>query len=47
VIAVIFEMDPGPGAAPRYFELAAALKADLLSIDGFISVERFEIREAR
>jgi heme-degrading monooxygenase HmoA len=42
VIAVIFEVDPHPGAAPRYFELAAALKADLESIDGFISVERFE-----
>lgn len=42
MIAVIFEVDPHPGAAPRYFELAAALKADLESIDGFISVERFE-----
>ena len=42
MIAVIFEVDPLPGAAPRYFELAASLKADLESIDGFISVERFE-----
>jgi heme-degrading monooxygenase HmoA len=42
VIAVIFEVDPRPGAAPRYFELAATLKADLESMDGFISVERFE-----
>jgi heme-degrading monooxygenase HmoA len=42
VIAVIFEVDPRPGAAQRYFEIAAALKADLESIDGFISVERFE-----
>jgi heme-degrading monooxygenase HmoA len=42
VIAVLFELDPRPGAASRYFELAAALKADLESIDGFISVERFE-----
>lgn len=42
VIAVIFEVHPHPGAGPRYFELAAALKADLESIDGFISVERFE-----
>jgi heme-degrading monooxygenase HmoA len=42
VIAVIFEVEPRPGAASRYFELAAALKADLESIDGFISVERFE-----
>ena len=42
MIAVIFEVEPRPGAASRYFELAAALKADLESIDGFISVERFE-----
>ena len=42
MIAVLFELDPRPGAASRYFELAAALKADLESIDGFISVERFE-----
>jgi heme-degrading monooxygenase HmoA len=42
VIAVIFEVEPQPGAAPRYFELAAAMKAELMSIDGFISVERFE-----
>lgn len=42
MIAVIFEVEPRPGAAPRYFELAAALKAELESIDGFISVERFE-----
>jgi heme-degrading monooxygenase HmoA len=42
VIAVIFEVDPRPGAALHYFELAAALKADLESIDGFLSVERFE-----
>ncbi len=42
VIAVIFELEPRPDAAPRYFELAAALKADLASIDGFVSVERFE-----
>lgn len=42
MIAVIFEVEPHRGAAPRYFELAAALKAELESIDGFISVERFE-----
>ena len=42
MIAAIFELDPRPGAAPRYFELAAELKAELESIDGFISVERFE-----
>ncbi len=42
VIAVIFELEPHPGAASRYFELAALLKAELVSMDGFISVERFE-----
>jgi heme-degrading monooxygenase HmoA len=41
-IAVIFEVEPHVGGAPRYFELAAALKPALESIDGFISVERFE-----
>lgn len=42
MIAVIFEVEPHHGAADRYFEMAAALKAELESIDGFISVERFE-----
>ena len=42
MIAVIFELEPRPGLAPRYFELAAALKAQLEAIDGFVSVERFE-----
>ncbi len=42
MIAVIFELEPHPALAPRYFELAAALKAELEAIDGFVSVERFE-----
>jgi len=42
VIAVIFEVEPHRGAAIRYFEMAAALKSELESIDGFMSVERFE-----
>jgi heme-degrading monooxygenase HmoA len=42
MIAVIFEVEPHEGAAPRYFELAAALKNELQAIDGFLSVERFE-----
>src|SRR5690349_8269428 len=42
MIAVIFEVWPAPGRAREYFDTAAALKADLERIDGFISVERFE-----
>jgi heme-degrading monooxygenase HmoA len=42
MMAVIFELEPQPGAVARYFELAAELKASLERIDGFISVERFE-----
>ena len=42
MIAVIFEVIPRPGAAQRYFEIAAELKTTLGTIDGFISVERFE-----
>jgi heme-degrading monooxygenase HmoA len=42
VIAVIFEVWPAEGRAAEYFDLAAALKADLERIDGFITIERFE-----
>jgi heme-degrading monooxygenase HmoA len=42
MIAVIFELEPQAGCAPRYFELAASLRPALEGIDGFISVERFE-----
>lgn len=42
MIAVIFELQPAPAAAARYFELAAGLRAELQRIDGFLSVERFE-----
>src|ERR1051326_5297210 len=42
MIAVIFEVWPTEGKAQEYFDLAAALKADLEKIDGFVSVERFE-----
>lgn len=42
MIAVIFEVWPADGQRDTYLELAAALKADLTTIDGFISVERFE-----
>lgn len=42
MIAVIFEVEPAPGGAGRYFALASALKAELEAMDGFLSVERFE-----
>lgn len=40
--AVIFEVEAKDGRADRYFELAAQLRSELVKIDGFISVERFE-----
>ena len=42
MIAVIFEVWPAEGRADEYFDLAAALRADLERVDGFISIERFE-----
>lgn len=39
--AVIFEVQPRPGRQQDYLDIAAALRADLERIDGFISVERF------
>lgn len=42
MIAVIFELEPRAGLALRYFELADGLKASLMSVEGFISIERFE-----
>ncbi|HUN92087.1 MAG TPA: antibiotic biosynthesis monooxygenase [Burkholderiaceae bacterium] len=42
MIAVIFEVEPHDGEAPRYFELASSLREALEATDGFISVERFE-----
>jgi heme-degrading monooxygenase HmoA len=42
VIAVIFELEPRAGAGERYFEIAGELKPLLQTIDGFISVERFQ-----
>ena len=41
MIAVIFEVRPKEARASDYFDLAATLKAELETIDGFISVERF------
>lgn len=42
MIAVIFEVTPRDGHADAYFQLAAALRAQLEAIDGFVSVERFQ-----
>lgn len=42
MIAVIFEVEPHEGAAPRYLDIAAALLPELQATDGFMSVERFE-----
>lgn len=42
MIAVIFELEPHPGLAQRYFELAQALKPSLMQAEGFLSIERFE-----
>lgn len=42
MFAVIFEVWPAEGRAGDYFDLAAALAADLKQIDGFVSIERFQ-----
>jgi len=38
---VIFEVWPKDGRRDAYLDIAASLKAELVQIDGFISVERF------
>ena len=42
MIAVIFEVWPAQGRKDDYLKIAAALRADLDRIDGFISIERFQ-----
>jgi heme-degrading monooxygenase HmoA len=42
MIAVIFEVWPKPEQKQQYLDLAAELKPILETIDGFISIERFE-----
>ncbi len=42
MIAVIFEVWPAEGERDHYLGLAAALKPELETIDGFLSIERFE-----
>jgi heme-degrading monooxygenase HmoA len=42
MIAVIFEAIPADGQLELYLDIAAKLKPELLKIDGFISIERFQ-----
>jgi heme-degrading monooxygenase HmoA len=42
MIAVIFEVWPKPEYKQEYLDLAAELRPVLNTIDGFISIERFE-----
>lgn len=42
MIAVVFEVWPNPEYKESYLEIAAELRPLLESIEGFISVERFE-----
>jgi heme-degrading monooxygenase HmoA len=42
MIAVIFEVWPAEGRRQEYFDFAAQLRKELETIDGFISIERFE-----
>ncbi|WAC60951.1 antibiotic biosynthesis monooxygenase family protein [Brevundimonas sp. SL130] len=41
MIAVIFEVWPAEGRTQQYLDLAAALRDELETIEGFISIERF------
>jgi heme-degrading monooxygenase HmoA len=42
MIAVIFEVWPAAGRKGDYLEIASSLRAELATVDGFISVERFQ-----
>jgi heme-degrading monooxygenase HmoA len=42
MIAVIFEFQPAEGQTAEYFDLAGSLRKELDSVDGFLSIERFE-----
>jgi len=41
LIAVIFEVWPAEGQTDTYLDIAAALRPELETIDGFLSIERF------
>jgi heme-degrading monooxygenase HmoA len=42
MIAVIFEVEPHPERVQEYLDLAAELRPLLETIDGFVSIERFQ-----
>ena len=42
MIAVIFEVWPEPEHRAGYLDWAAQLKSELVKMDGFISIERFQ-----
>ncbi|WP_210496227.1 antibiotic biosynthesis monooxygenase family protein [Microvirga antarctica] len=42
MIAVIFEVWPDESARQTDLDLAAALRAELETVDGFVSIERFQ-----
>ncbi len=42
MIAVIFEVLPKPGKKETYLNIASALRVELLKIEGFVSIERFQ-----
>lgn len=42
MIAVIFEVWPREGHRQEYLDIAASLRPQLDTIDGFLSIERFE-----
>jgi len=42
MVAVIFEVMPAEGKKQEYLDIAADLKPKLVTINGFISIERFQ-----
>lgn len=42
MIAVIFEVWPADGQKKTYLDIAASLRSELATMDGFISIERFQ-----
>lgn len=42
MIAVIFEVEPDPPQRQAYLDMAARLRVELETMDGFLSIERFE-----